>query len=160
MRMRWLACSAVAWLLMGCAPVPGSVTLLRKAELWIGASETPPAGDVAWKPVELPDRWLIDRRLTGLEGWYRIAVQRPAPDDEAWSVLARVYPNAAFYVNGVEIGRGGRMEPPISRNSFRSLYFSVPSALWREGENWLEIRFVGTPGSVGRLFPIRFGPSS
>jgi signal transduction histidine kinase len=160
MRMRWLACSALAWLLLACAGAPAPVTQLREAELWIGESETPPGSDVAWTPVELPDRWLIDRRLTGLDGWYRIPVPRPAPGDETWSLLARVYPNAAFFVNGVEIGRGGRMEPPISRNSFRSLYFSIPHTLWRDGENWLQVRFVGTPGSVGRVFPIRIGPAS
>jgi hypothetical protein len=85
---------------------------------------------------------------------------RPASLAESWGLLARVYPNAAFFVNGVEVGRGGRMESPISRNSFRPLYFVLPSNLWREDGNWLHVRIAVTPGSIGRLQPIRLGPVS
>jgi len=150
----------LAWLLAACAPISPEIVTLRDADLVVGPGNEPPPETAAWTRVGLPDRWLIDRRQRSLEGWYRIALPPRAPGAEAWAVLAAVYPNAAFYVNGVEIGRGGRMAPPISRNSFRSLYLAVPESLWTGGPNWLQVHLVGTPGSVGRLEPVFVGPVS
>ena len=98
-------------LLAGCVGTPPEVVTLREAEVWVGRSQTPPGPDVAWEPATLPDRWMAERRRVALGGWYRMRLPRPEPGAETWGLLARVYPNAAFFVNGIEVGRGGRMEP-------------------------------------------------
>ncbi len=134
---------------------------LTQAELWVGQSAQPPSDTARWQPVTLPDEWRNARRRIATEGWYRLRLPRPTPDAEPSALFVpRIYPNAAFYVNGVEIGRGGRMQPPIARNAFRPLYFAIPTSLWRDDGNWLLMHFVGTPGSLGRVEPIFVGPAS
>ncbi len=133
---------------------------LTEAELWIGRAAQLPGDGAAWKPVRLPDRWPAERRRIAVEGWYRFAVAPPADQAEPWALFVpRIYPNGAFFVNGVAIGAGGRMQPPISRNSFRPLCFVIPPSAWRARDNWIQVHFAGTPGSLGRLEPIFVGPA-
>jgi signal transduction histidine kinase len=133
---------------------------LTEAELRLGRSAQLPVGEAGWERVRLPDRWPLERRRIAVEGWYRLRVARPADPAEPWALFVpRIYPNGAFFVNGVAVGAGGRMQPPISRNSFRPLCFAIPQSAWRAGDSWIQVHFVGTPSSLGRFEPIFVGPA-
>jgi len=134
------------------------VVTYREAELWVGRSDQPPGNDASWERVPLLDRWELERRRRGTEGWYRLPAQAPPPG-AAWAVFVpRVQPNASIHLNGVELGRGGHMTPPYSRNYYRPLLFAIPASAWRPRENWLYLHFVSTPSAAGSLSSISVGP--
>lgn len=154
-----LALAAAATLAGGCA-APRETKTLTEAELWLGHSLTPPPGDDAWQRVDLPDSWRYARRKLATEGWYRLRVPMPEVPSEPWGVFVRrAFHNCSVSLNGVELGNGGRMEPPLARNSFRPLYFAIPASAWRPGENTLWVRFATTQSTRGWVAPIVVGPS-
>ena len=71
------------------------------AEFLPGGGLAPPAADSPWRSVELPDRWRDPARFERYDqGWYRIRVEGPIPD-EPWAIQPwRVSMNAEIWLNG------------------------------------------------------------
>jgi signal transduction histidine kinase len=61
-------------------------------------------------------------------------------------------------VNGVVVGDGGRMRPPLARNWNRPLLFTVPATLLRAGDNVVEVHVATEPTAPGFLRPFWIGP--
>jgi hypothetical protein len=139
----WLA---LPLLLVACVPQPDAepdaARPLERAQLALsGAPEPPPAGDPAWEPVSLPDRWRERRPDAGGFAWYRLEVPGPVAPGTPWAVyLPQVNMNAAAWVNGAPVGSGGRFSEPVARNFNRPLYFAFPSELLDRPTNAIEIR--------------------
>jgi signal transduction histidine kinase len=66
--------------------------------------------------------------------------------------------NVEVFLNGTKIGDGGRLDPPAERNRHRPLFFPVAPALFRAGENVLDLRVVGAAHEPGFIRPAYFGP--
>lgn len=128
------------------------------AEFLPGGGLAPPAADLPWRSVELPDRWRDPARFERYDqGWYRIRVEGPIPD-EPWAIQPwRVSMNAEIWLNGERLGVRGSMERPVTRNWNRPLLFDVPASLWLEGENVIHARLAVHP-HFGTMAPIIVGP--
>ena len=112
------------------------------------------------RPVELPDDSRHrDNRDNG--GWYRFAFVLERADADLWSlVIPVVRVNAEVFLNGVRIGDGGRLEPPVARNMRRPLIFTLPPRLLRDGANELAIRVLAGPDRISYLGPVHIGPAT
>lgn len=133
---------------------------LDRAELWLGSAATPPADDAVTQAVYLPDAWPMPRYAQSDSGWYRFDVSRPQRPTTTWGVyIPRLIMNVAVYFNGELLGDGGSFAEPLGRNWARPLYFAIPSALWRDGVNRIDIRLRSNPGS-GLLGNVMVGPQS
>lgn len=138
----------------------GSPHLVWKAELVVAESALPPSDDAAWQAVALPDSWRKTGRWhTGRDGWYRIHLPGPAPAEPTSVYLWRFSMNAAVWFNGQFVGDGGSFDEPVARNWNRPLLFSLPAAMWRDGENLLLVRLRTYPG-FGHLMPVAVGPTA
>lgn len=116
----------------------------------------PPAHARGWRPQPLPDLW-SRRGLRARGGWYRLRLHLDAPPRAVQGVyLWRLNMNAAVWLNGQFLGDGGRFSEPMARNWNRPLYFTVPHALWRAGDNEILIRLATYPG-FGMLAPPQVG---
>lgn len=119
----------------------------------------PPADAPDWQTVSLPDFWGIAIRRRALEGWFRATVVLDAAPSLPWAIyLPRVGQNVAAWVNGVPVGDGGRMTPPLPRNWNRPLLFTVPPALLHTGPNEIALHLVTHEGAPGYLRPFFVGP--
>jgi len=140
---------------------PGSTSIHTfSSSLFVRAdSDLPPVGDAGWQEVSLPDLWQINHPDYGGSIWYRMSLHLDAVPNMLWGVyLPRISMNAAVFVNGVMVGNGGRFEQPMARNWNRPLYFTVPSSLWKVGENTIMVRVQADKNCRGGLYPLQLGP--
>jgi signal transduction histidine kinase len=146
-----------------CAREPGSGAIeVRTARAVQSTAPAPPGAELAGAPtVELPDVWRAKRREASPGGWYRTVLRLEGAPDQPWGVyLPRIGTNAAVWVNGVWIGDGGRLEPPVARNWNRPLLFPIPVGLLRAGENDVDVRLAVEVISTGMIAPFWIGPLS
>jgi signal transduction histidine kinase len=66
--------------------------------------------------------------------------------------------NVEVFLNGAKVGDGGRLDPPVERNRHRPLFFPIPAALFRRGDNALDLRVVGAAHDPGFILPVYLGP--
>jgi signal transduction histidine kinase len=139
-----------------------AILTLDRAEFILADGARPPPDQAAWQAVALPDQWRVRRpQATGERGWYRLRFQAPAGGHPLQAVyLAKLVMNAQVWLNGVEIGDGGRFEEPVARNWNRPLLFLVPPGLMRPGENTLHIRLRGHAYTQAALHPVMVGPEA
>jgi len=140
----------------------GSVARFREARLLLDPAPTPPDdADPRWTPVILPDRWDVRRPGVGGHAWYRFDVPGPYAASERLALsLAGVNMNAEAFANGVPIGSGGRMEPPVARNANRPLYLELPGALLSRERNTIDVRLYAYAHDVGSLGSVELGPDT
>ncbi|MEC9361588.1 MAG: ATP-binding protein [Pseudomonadota bacterium] len=118
-----------------------------------------PADFSGGEPVSLPDDWRGSVDRNARHAWYRLDVHVAEAPSSLWGVyLPSVNMNAEVFVNGEKIGSGGRLQPPISRNWNRPLYFTLPSALLHPGDNVVLVHVVSDPPGTGVLGRVYLGP--
>lgn len=124
-----------------------------------GATGQPPLADQrGWQPMQLPDRWSRSRPDQGGSVWYMAQVNFANSPQTPWAIyLPRVIMNAEAWVNGVLVGREGRMDTPVTRNWNTPLLFTTPGSVWREGINTVQIRVVAFSDNSGGLAPLQLG---
>jgi hypothetical protein len=111
-----------------------------------------------WQAMQLPDHWSRSRPDQGGSVWYMAQVNFAKSPQTPWAIfLPRVIMNAEVWVNGVLVGREGRMDAPVTRNWNTPLLFTTPSSVWRMGINTLQIRVVAFPDNAGGLAPPQLG---
>jgi len=120
--------------------------------------------------VTLPDEWAQTRPGQNGTVWYRIAFPRlnaPERDDLMALYVEHVWSNLEVYLNGQLVHSGGRMSPPLTNNCNHPQLVALPSALWRDEGNTIDIRVAGHPlaevGSrqrAGGLSELLIGPQS
>ncbi len=129
-----------------------TVQPLEQAEFRLDPATAPPAETRGWHPVALPDHWRNSRPDVYGQGWYRFHFRADNPGIELQAVyLPRISMNAAVFINGVEIGNGGRFTEPIGRNWNRPLLFLIPPHTLRPGHNVLHLRLLAPHNSQAVL---------
>ncbi|MCF6281280.1 MAG: histidine kinase [Candidatus Polarisedimenticolaceae bacterium] len=127
---------------------------------FVASSATSPdeLSDADWAPQSLPDSW-HDNHQDIEQIWYRSSLLLAQPVDELWGIyIPTVAHNAAVYINGVWVGRGGPFSEPLSRHHNEPLLFSFSSQLLHEGENRLDIRVATTFYDQGFLSKLYLAP--
>ncbi len=122
------------------------------------ADPRPPPAKAAWQTIDLPDRWRNSR--PGYSGgvWYRGEVNFAAAPATPWAVyLPRVVMNAEVWVNGVLVGRAGRMKGSYTRHWNTPLFFITPQTVWEKGSNIVHVRVVAHGDGAGGLAPPQIG---
>lgn len=138
----------------------GQVSRLAQAELLLSPTESPPAENAGWETVRLPDSWPMARYARSDNGWYRFTVTHDLRPHGSWGIyVPRLTMNAAVYFNGELLGDGGSFAEPLGRNWARPLFFSIPTTLWRDGVNRIDIRLRSYPGA-GLLGSVMIGPQA
>ena len=108
--------------------------------------------------MQLPDHWSRSRPKQGGSVWYMAQVNFAKSPQTPWAIyLPRVIMNAEVWVNGVLVGREGRMDTPVTRNWNTPLLFTTPGTVWRAGLNTVHIRVVAFPDNAGGLAPPQLG---
>lgn len=148
----------IAW----ARPLPeNEIRLLDRAELVISDAATPPAR--GWEPIVLPDNWRSSRpQLSGM-AWYRVRFAlSPVPSQPQALYLPRLSLIAELRLNGsvltpnVRFDEPGRKGVPMDN---APVYVVLPSGLFRDGENLLEVRLQGDRQIRSGLSAIRLGPA-
>lgn len=140
-------------------PDLGVITALTSAEFVLQEGADIPQTK-AWEPVELIDRWPLERYDAGREGWYRIRITLDQiPSERVGLFIRRLNMNAELYLNGSLIYSGGQFSEPVARNWNYPMFAEPPLALWRAGDNWIHVRHISYR-AYGFLSPIYLGPAS
>lgn len=130
--------------------------LLADARFLLADDETPPADSRAWAPVTLPDNWSIHRPTAQGIGWYRLPLELgPAAPSRLAILVPRLSMNGEFFLNGVRVLSGGRMQEPVTRQWNTPFYVELPAGLLRPGANTLHIRifaYRNNNGGLGRVY--------
>ena len=122
------------------------------------ADPRPPSDKAAWQTIDLPDRWRVSRPVYAGGVWYRAEVNFAAAPATTWAVyLPRVLMNAEVWVNGVLVGRAGRMKEPYTRHWNTPLFFTTPQTVWEKGTNVVHIRVVAHGDGAGGIAPPQIG---
>ena len=144
MAMYWLACSLLLFWLAPVHAQPGrAVQALERASITLGGSLTPP--DVALgTSVALPHDWVDAPSALPEQRWYHLSF-----DDGGWSLptlyVERACTNLEVWVNGQQVGSGGSMVEPLTRNCYFPQLVRFPRSLLQGTHNRLDIRVVGYP---------------
>jgi signal transduction histidine kinase len=128
-----------------------------------GATLDPRALDAlgGFRTISLPDYWSLERRRSGLDGWYRarFEVAEPAGDwglavDGAWDALQ-------IFVNGQRLIRTSAIDRPAPVAVFASaeLLVPIPRALLHAGVNEVTLRFRARPDEIASLRALAIGPA-
>lgn len=121
--------------------------------------DTPPGSDSSWMRVTLPHRWVLTHPDYSGTMWYRFKVRLPQVPDQPWAVyMPRAIMNAQVWVNGVPMAAQGSMSNPVTRNWYVPLMAHVPAGVWREGDNVVMVRVVGSFLTRNGLAAIDVGP--
>lgn len=166
----------VAWLLMlmlflGAAPAcfAGESTAapslpdlhFDQAEFVVSEQAVPPQG--GWRTLALPDEWRKHHpQLDGL-AWYRFRFSLDAVPRQTLALfVSRVAVTAEFRLNGSVLNPEVRFTPPGgsigTQMTNRAQLLTLPTGLFRAGENELLIRVQGNPVTGGTLSEVRLGP--
>lgn len=112
---------------------------------------------LSWTPVLLPHEWQLES-FPIEDGWYRHHFQlETLPVTLVTLYLPNLSQNVAAYLNGVEVGNGGKLDTPIARNWPRPLAFTVAPEVLHVGQNELLIWVISQPPGQGLLGPIYLG---
>ena len=148
----------------------GDLLVLRSGEvLAVDASiEELDGYDQQWQTASFPFHWR--NQLEGAQvAWYRLQIS----GDELSSLRAssqgsednllglytwRINQTADFWMNGYQIGSGGRIEPRMVRHWNSPLYFSIPSGILQD-ENEILIKHFA-PHTWGSMETIVIGQES
>jgi signal transduction histidine kinase/ActR/RegA family two-component response regulator len=156
-RLRWAAlgvaigaCTAV--LLWWLASVPA-----RQAEgelLRLTQAEFASAPEGPWATVELPDTW-ARREASSLErGYYRLRVQKPSNAERMHALeFERLALAHELRLNGALLH--GVLDRANPQRRPAPAVMAVPPALWKEGDNLIEIASDG--GARAGLSTVRLG---
>lgn len=118
---------------------------------------TPPAENLDWQQVNLPDRWYQSHPDDDYPAWYRMdfVINKTS---QAWGIyITAINTNGVIWLNGKRIGDGGQMQPPAARNWHRPLYFNVPEDTLQQGNNSLYIQFLPKQSRLGYLGRVYIG---
>ena len=131
------------------------------AQFQFSDSLTPPAADSPrWQTVKLPHVWVEPISPPPEYGWYRLYFTATDSTPAQALMLNQVSMNAAVYLNGERLG-GGRapkaMDEPIAQYWFQPLFFPIPSAALRAGENEVSIQVRASPPGSGFLGRCQIG---
>ena len=151
----------LAGVLAGCLTehAPGAHLVRRPWRTFRTDVIPPPRHAPGWERVTLPDFWGVAIRRQAIEGWYRATLRLAEAPSETWALyLPRIGQNVTAWVNGVVVGDGGRMTPPLPRNWNRPMLFTVPPTLLHAGDNVVELHLVTHTGAPGYLRPFFAGP--
>lgn len=143
-------------------PLRGEVlhTLDQACVLVAGVhGEQPPSQDAPWLHTQLPHRWQDTHPGHVGSMWYRFRVSLDGAPQSTWAVyLPRVSMNGQVWINGVALPFSGSMTEPVTRNWYVPLLFTVPSTLWRDGFNVIDVRVASGHAAREGLAPISIGP--
>lgn len=141
---------------------PDQLVRLDQACILLGewGDARPPRASQPWLHLRLPHEW----RKTHPEHegviWYRFTVNMPKLPSHTWAVhLPRVSMNGQVWINDVSLGYSGSMADPVTRNWYVPLIFSVPTQLWKEGENTIYVKVASAYLARMGLAPIELGPA-
>jgi signal transduction histidine kinase len=159
--------ASVVFLLLGlAAPLEASparqTRTFELAEFVLSKESQPPDDSAAWKPVALPDEWRrrVDLPARG-QGWYRIRFELAQVPANAQAIMInhRRSHNFALFVNGAYFGTALDFVSGVGGSIGNPIYWSIPPALLRAGENAVHIRMQATsaPVSMHGLGRILFG---
>lgn len=119
---------------------------------------TPPPDTAPWTDVRLPDNWSATRREAQGIGWYRMEFTAAPGTPHGLAVLVRrLSMNGEFFVNGVRVLSGGRMDEPVARNWNHPFFVELPDALLRPGANRLDLRIHALRNANGGLGTVEVG---
>lgn len=166
----WLVCVALgmgfATLSFARAPAPATALPdlhFDEAEFVVSdAGEPPPDG---WRAQALPDEWKLDHpQLSGI-AWYRMRFTLEAPPAQALALFVpRVAVTGEFRLNGSVLNPEVRFTPPGgligSQMTNQAQLLTLPTGLFRVGENVLHIRVQGNTVTGGTLSAVRIGPAA
>ena len=170
---RHLRVLMAAWTLAGAAHIAHAAPVVELApkmgvvsiddlEAVVSVSEQPPPDTAAWRPVRLPDRWAENGRTRAGTVWYRLRVHVDPQPNELWAFeVAYATMNSDLWVNGMLVGRAGRMDPDnLTRHWKTPLLFMVPPPAWKAADNMVYLRVrcaISNDGGLGHLFagPVR-----
>ncbi|MGQ0621964.1 MAG: histidine kinase [Panacagrimonas sp.] len=151
----WVQAGPAIELAPGMEPIQ-----IVQVQVLADAAETPPADAAPWQATALPDRWSRSRPGYGGTVWYRVVARFEKPPVEPWALmLPKVSMNADLWVNGVLMGRIGRMDEPFTRHWNTPLLFQTPQTAWRAGDNLVQVRVKAHADSDGGLGRILIGPA-
>lgn len=163
--LRQLAAIAALWLVcfMSVAkPADTSVAMkLDVASFVAGDAATPP--DAGWRQVTLPDEWRRTHPSLNGFAWYRVPFSLEARPDQPlalfiphMSLIAEVRLNGSLLTPNVRFDTpSGSMGTSMDLAPF---YATLPSGLFRVGENVLEVRLQGSPLVRSGLSAVWLGP--
>jgi signal transduction histidine kinase len=106
---------------------------------------------LSWHMTKTPGRTAFTLR-------HRFTVAPAAAREALGLNVPSVERNLEVFLNGTKIGDGGRLEPYVERNRHRPLFFPIPAALLRPGENALDLRVVAVTFADAFLQPVYLGP--
>ena len=158
-----VALALLAVLAAHAAP-PGSLVYLENAQFIVSEEASPPPDGIAWRQVSLPHEWRnTDPGVRGL-GWYRIALKLPrVPERTQALALAPLRSEwATFYVNGMAVGGSQDTYGTRTLGLGAVLFLTVPTSLFRPGENVLHVRMrtSAEPDNLQGLGRVAFGDST
>ena len=115
--------------------------------------------------ITLPDSWHEHQQTPFRHTWYRTSLDfkkdLPVVRHSFAVYIPRVSMNASVSINGREIGNGGRLSEPISRNHGRPLLFFVPAwAAEQSGPIYLTIHVADNSWAFGYLGPVYVGDAA
>lgn len=137
-----------------------TLTAAEALPMDIGWSELAAYED-QWRPITLPLHWreqFTDSRAV----WYRIELpdlgSSVSDTDSLGIYLWRVNQTAEFWLNGTQIGSGGRTEEPMARYWNTPLYFPIPETLLA-GNDELLVKHYAEQG-WGSMEALVLGPEA
>ena len=164
---RWACCSALlglALLLGGCAEQGADAWSIEPAQAQVIAADDarpPPAHDVRWHAVPLPDA------QTSAVAWYRVEFTRSAAQlaraelDACTLYLPYLYGGGRIWLNGELVSAVPENTDALRVRWERPHLLTLPPSLLRVGANVLELRVVAAHApSVAMLSRIVLGPQS
>lgn len=163
--MRWLlALMAMCTVFAASASQPvdtQAAARLRSAYFVASNARQPPVE--GWREVELPDSWREQHASLDGFAWYRIPFTLAAQPDKP---LALYIPHLALIgeirLNGSLLTPDIRFDASDGRMGtsmdMTPVYLTLPSGLFRSGENMLEVRLQGNPRMRSGMSEVLLGP--
>ncbi|PCJ45384.1 MAG: hypothetical protein COA74_15755 [Gammaproteobacteria bacterium] len=137
---------------------PKVAVVISKMQFQTSLATTPPLPNSIWQTVLLPDDWSL-RQQKEANAWYQYKFTIEVPPNRLWGLyLPNISDNVAIYLNQNLLGGSGQFDQPVSRNSNRPLYYSIPNGQIIPGENTLHVRLKSDPAQNGLLSPLYMGP--
>ncbi|MBE7375819.1 sensor histidine kinase [Pseudomonas lopnurensis] len=142
--------------------LPSGVVQLDHAEFVASEADTPPLA--GWQRQALPDNWRLERPDYSGFAWYRLPFQlTELPRTPLALYLARLSLAGEIWLNGSLLTPNVRYDTPDGRMgslmSDEPLYLTLPSGLFRLGENELLVRLQGARDIRSGLSSPLIGPT-
>lgn len=115
------------------------------------------SNNATWEKTSLPHDWRM-QNLNVSQIRYRFSFEFfPSNTDLYALYLPVISQNAVAYLNGTEVGNGGSIKEPVTRNWPGPLIFPVASEFLIDGTNQLKIQVFSEPVGKGLLPVFYFG---